>query len=106
MRPEILFCAPEGVDRDYLASLFAEEKIALFGAYLEKYRDALNIPDVECAYWVNPRSTDTFRLDEVPETVHEQVLTQPGNEGRATEICLNFDKAIRVAAMARKLEEA
>jgi hypothetical protein len=46
----------------------------------------------------------TFRLDEVPEIVHQQVLTQPGNEGRAAEICLNFDKAIRMATAALKLK--
>jgi hypothetical protein len=151
VRPEIIFCAPDRADRDYLASLFGEEKIASFSAYLEKYRDALSVPDSHCAYWgesadrtgeswliveiniAHPRLVSmmkncataeervalkerivedivldcyqhTFRLDDVPDIVHEQVLTQPGNEGRASEICLNFDKAIRMARLASTLE--
>jgi hypothetical protein len=43
---------------------------------------------------------------EVPDVVHELVLTQPGNAERASEICLNFDKAIRIATLASKLEIA
>jgi hypothetical protein len=151
VRPKITFCAPEGADRDYLASLFVEDKIVPFSAYLEKYRDALSVQENECAYWGESTDRDgeswliievnaahprlvammkacataeervalkerivedialdcyqhTFRLDELPEIVHEQVLTQPGNEGRAAEICLNFDKAIRMATAASKLK--
>jgi hypothetical protein len=48
----------------------------------------------------------TFRLDDVPDVVHDLVLTQPGNENRASEICLNFDKAIRMATLASKFEIA
>jgi hypothetical protein len=154
VRPKITFCAPDSVDRDYLASLFVEDKIALFSAYLEKYRDALSVADSECAYWGESTERDgeswliievnaahprlvammkscataedrvalkerivedialdcyqhTFRLDEVPDIVHELVLTQPGNENRAAEICLNFDKAMRMATLAaKKLELA
>jgi hypothetical protein len=151
VRPEIIFCAPEGADCEYLCSLYVEEKIAPFSAYLEKYRDALSVEEDHCAYWgesaerageswliveinvAHPQLLSTmkncttaeervalkerivedivldcyqhtFRLDDVPEVVHEQVLTQPGNDGRASEICLNFDKAIRIATLASKLE--
>jgi hypothetical protein len=151
VRPKITFCAPENADREYLASLFGEDKIAPFSGYLEKYRDALSISDEQCAYWgesterageswliveinvAHPRLISmmkscstavgrgtlkekivedivldcyqhTFKLDDVPDVVHEQVLTDPGNEGRAAEICLNFDKAIRLNSLASKLE--
>jgi hypothetical protein len=150
VRPKITFCAPEGADRDYLASLFVEDKIAPFSDYLEKYRDALSVAEVDCAYWgesaerngeswliievnaAHPRLVatmkncttaeervalkerivedialdcyqHTFRLDEMPELVHELVVTQPGNQERASEICLNFDKAIRISTLASKL---
>jgi hypothetical protein len=153
VRPEIIFCAPDGSDRDYLASLLSEDRIVPFSAYLEKYRDALSVAETHCAYWgeaaerageswliveinaAHPRLVSlmrncataeermaqkerivedivldcyqhTFRLDDVPEVVHEQVITQPDNEGRAAEICLNFDKAIRIASLASKLETA
>jgi hypothetical protein len=151
VRPKITFCAPQGADCDYLASLFIEDKIATFSAYLEKYRDALSVDEKECAYWGESTDRDgeswliievnaahprfvammkgcatteervalkekivedialdcyqhTFRLDGVPEIVHDQVLTQPDNEGRAAEICLNFDKAIRMASAGSKLK--
>ncbi len=152
VRPKITFCAPDGADRDYLASLFVEDKIAPFSAYLEKYRDALKIAESECAYWgestdrdgeswliievnaANPRLVakmkgcataeervalkerivedialdcyqHTFRLDGLPNIVHELVITQPGDENRASEICLNFDKAIRMAILAATKSE-
>jgi len=151
VRPKITFCAPEGADHDYLASLFVEDKIAPFSAYLEKYRDALSVADTDCAYWGESTERDgeswliievnaahprlvammkncvtaeervalkerivedialdcyqhTFKLDEVPDLVHELVVTQPENAERASEICLNFDKAIRIATLASKLE--
>jgi hypothetical protein len=45
----------------------------------------------------------SFRLDEVPEIVHEQVVTEPEDLRRASEICLNFDKALRMASIERKM---
>jgi hypothetical protein len=38
----------------------------------------------------------SFRLEDVPEGVHEQVFTDPDDAKRAAEICLNFDKALRL----------
>ncbi len=38
----------------------------------------------------------SFRLEDVPEGVHEQVFTDPDEAKRAAEICLNFDKALRL----------
>jgi hypothetical protein len=144
IQPEIIFCAPEGHDRDALAELLVEEKIVPFGAYLEKYRDALSVQDVHCAYWgegserdgvsvltveinvAHPQLQDLlracptvdervqakervvqdivldcyqhcFRLQDLPEIVHEQVVTEPEDLKRAAEICLNYDKALRMA---------
>lgn len=37
-----------------------------------------------------------FRLEDMPEGVHEQVFTDPDDAKRAAEICLNFDKALRI----------
>jgi len=45
----------------------------------------------------------TFRLDDIPDIVHEQVVTEPEDVGRASEMCLNFDKAIRMASIGRKM---
>ncbi len=153
VRPKITFCAPDGADYEHLASLFVEDRIVPFSAYLEKYRDALSVADTECAYWgestdregeswliievnaAHPRLVSmmnscataeervalkerivedialdcyqhTFKLDGVPEIVHEQVVTQPESAVRASEICLNFDKAIRMAALAAKQRTA
>lgn len=39
-----------------------------------------------------------YRLDDMPAIVHEQLETAPDDLGRCSEICLNFDKAIRLAA--------
>lgn len=150
VQPEIIFCAPEGHDREALAEALAEDKVAPFGAYLEKYRDALCVGDVHCAYWgegserdgssvltveinvTHPQlqtliracsTTDElvqakervvqdivldcyqhcFRLDDVPEIVHEQVVTEPEDLRRAAEICLNYDKALRMAMLERKI---
>lgn len=38
----------------------------------------------------------SFRLEDLPERVHEQVFTEPGDATRAAEICLNFDKVLRL----------
>jgi hypothetical protein len=150
VQPEIIFCAPDGHDRAALAEAIAEEKVSPFGAYLEKYRDALAVRDVECAYWGEGSERDgssvltveinvthpqlqtliracstreelvqakervvqdivldcyqhCFRLDDVPEIVHEQVVTEPEDLKRAAEICLNYDKALRMAMLERKI---
>jgi len=151
VQPEIIFCAPDGHDRAALAAAFAEEKVGPFGAYLEKYRDALDVKDVDCAYWGEGSERDgssvltveinvthpqlqaliracstsdeivqakervvqdivldcyqhCFRLDDVPEIVHEQVVTEPEDLKRAAEICLNYDKALRMAMLERKID--
>ena len=44
-----------------------------------------------------------FRLDDVPDSVHEQVVTEPEDLVRASEICLNLDKSIRMASIERKM---
>jgi hypothetical protein len=44
-----------------------------------------------------------FRLDDVPEIVHDQVVTEPEDLKRAAEICLNYDKALRMAVLERKI---
>ena len=38
-----------------------------------------------------------FQLEEVPESVSEQVMTEPEDGKRAAEIHLNHDKALRMA---------
>lgn len=38
----------------------------------------------------------SFRLEDVPEEVHEHVFTDPDDAKRAAEICLNFDKVLRL----------
>lgn len=38
----------------------------------------------------------SFRLEDLPERVHEEVFTEPEDATRAAEICLNFDKALRI----------
>ena len=38
----------------------------------------------------------SFRLEDLPATVHEQVFTEPEDAKRAAEICLNFDKVLRI----------
>lgn len=40
----------------------------------------------------------SFRLEDVPDGVHEQIFADSEDAGRAAEICLNFDKALRIAA--------
>jgi hypothetical protein len=44
----------------------------------------------------------SFRLDDVPDMVHEQVMTDPDEGKRAAEICLNHDKALRIAISERE----
>jgi hypothetical protein len=132
-----------------LAEAIAEENVAPFGPYLEKYRDALNVNDVDCAYWGEGSDRDgssvltveinvthpqlqtlvracatrdelvlakerivqdivldcyqhCFRLDAVPQIVHEQVITETDELQRAAEICLNYDKALRMEMLERK----
>lgn len=150
VQPEIIFCAPEGHDREALAEALAEDMVGPFGSYLEKYREALHVKDVDCAYWGEGSERDgssvltveinvthpqlqaliracstadelvqakervvqdivldcyqhCFRLDDVPEIVHEQVVTEPEDLKRAAEICLNYDKALRMAMLERKI---
>lgn len=150
VRPEIIFCAANDADKEYLKELLLEKNIGPLTASLEKYRELLSIPDNECAYWgektersgeswliveINvghPRLVDllkacttaeervrmkerivedivldcyqhTFRLDDVPDIVHEQVVTEPDDLHRASEMCLNFDKSIRMASIERKM---
>jgi len=149
VRPEIIFCAPDDSEVEYLKELFLEKKIGPITASLEKYRDVVGASDRETAYWgekterageswliveINvghprliallkacPTAEErvrtkerivedivldcyqhTFRLDDVPEVVHEQVYTQPDDLSRASEICLNFDKAIRMALIEKR----
>lgn len=145
VEPVILLCAPDGTDRDHLASLLAESenKIVGFGTHLSKYRETLEVESLQCAYWGEQSSKDgksvltveiniahpklvsslkgcanaeervslkekvvqdvvldcyqhSFRLDDVPEIVHEQVVTEPEDLKRAAEICLNYDKILRI----------
>lgn len=141
---EIRFCAPDGVDIGEIKRIVGEDEIGTFGAsYLGRYREALQIPDGECAYWGEKSESGgvsklvveinaahsrfkrllqsiavaedririkesivqdivldcyqhSFRLEDVPEGVHEQVFTDPDDAKRAAEICLNFDKALRL----------
>lgn len=39
----------------------------------------------------------SFRLEDLPEITHEYVITEPEDGKRAAEICLNHDKALRIA---------
>jgi len=41
-------------------------------------------------------SLDLARQLDVPEKVHLEVFTEPDDATRAAEICLNFDKALRL----------
>lgn len=141
---EILFCAPNGTDVDELKRILGEAEISSFGpSYLGRYREALDVADVDCAYWGNKSESSgvsrlvveinaahsrfkrllqsistaeertrakesivqdivldcyqhIFRLEDMPERVHEEVVTQPDDPTRAAEICLNFDKALRL----------
>jgi hypothetical protein len=51
VRPEIIFCAPNEADKEFLKSLLLEKKISPLTSSLEKYRDLLEISNAECAYW-------------------------------------------------------
>lgn len=152
VRPEIIFCAPNGADMESLKSLLLEDKIGLLTSSLERYCELLEITESECAYWgektertgeswlivdINvghPRLVTllkmcttaeervelkerivqdivldcyqhAFRLEDVPEIVHEQVVTEPEDLHRASEICLNFDKAIRMVSIGKRLKK-
>jgi len=39
----------------------------------------------------------SFKLEDLPEMVHAHVMTEPDDGMRAAEICLNHDKALRIA---------
>lgn len=141
---EIRFCAPSSVDIDEVKRIVGEEEIGDFSpSYLGRYRDALQVTDMECAYWGEKSESSgisklvveintaylhfkqlfqsistieekiktkesivqdivldcyqhSFRLEDMPEGVHEQVFTDPDDAKRAAEICLNFDKALRL----------
>lgn len=148
IKPIIIFCAPESEDKDALAQLIVEDKVVPFGTYLDKYKNALDVTENECAYWGEGSEQDgvsrltieinvahpqvkrlfeacktaeerieakerfvrdvvldcyqhSFRLDDVPAMVHEQVFTDPDEGKRAAEICLNHDKALRIAISER-----
>jgi hypothetical protein len=150
VRPEIIFCAPSDANTELLKGLLLEQKIGPLTGALERYRELIEIPERESAYWgektersgeswliveinvghprligllktcttaeervrVKERIVEdivldcyqhSFRLDEVPEIVHEQVVTEPEDLRRASEICLNFDKALRMASIERKM---
>jgi hypothetical protein len=51
VKTRIIFCAEDEGDRPVLSTLFIEPDIAPFGVFLERYKMALEIPGVECAYW-------------------------------------------------------
>jgi len=146
---EIIFCAPDGDPEGEIARLIAETEVKPFGAYLDKYRESLNLAADDCAYWgeaserggvsvlqveinaAHPhlkrlfqacRTAEerieakeryvrdvvldcyqhAFRLEDVPNSVVEQVLTEPDDAKRAAEIYLNHDKALRVAIHERE----
>jgi hypothetical protein len=44
-----------------------------------------------------------FRLDDVPEMVHDQVLTEPEDLPRYAEMYLNLDKTIRMVSVEKKM---
>lgn len=149
IQPKIIFCAPGTEDRDAIATLIGEKEVHPFSTYLQKYRDSLNVPEVDCAYWgeasdregvsyliveinaAHPQlkklfqacktaeeRTDAkerfvrdavldcyqhcFKLEDIPEIVQEQVMTEPDDAKRAAETCLNFDKALRIAINERE----
>jgi len=149
VKTEIIFCAPDGDPDGELARLIGETEVKAFGAYLEKYRESLELQSEECAYWGEKSERDgvsvlqveinaahprlrrmfdacrtaeerveakeryvrdvvldcyqhAFDLEDVPDSVVEQVLTDPDDAKRAAEIYLNHDKALRVAIHERE----
>ena len=38
-----------------------------------------------------------FKLEDLPDTAHEHVMNEQDDGKRAAEICLNHDKALRIA---------
>jgi hypothetical protein len=149
VQPEIIFCAPAGIDGNALAQLIGEDKVVPFGSLLENYQNSLEVADIDCAYWgegseregisrltieinvAHPRLKrlfeacqtveerieakerfvrdvvldcyqHSFKLEDLPETAHEYVMTEPDDGKRAAEICLNHDKALRIAISERE----
>lgn len=53
VKAQIIFGAPDSEDRVALAQLVGEEHIRPFSqcTYLERYREALDLPQNECTYW-------------------------------------------------------
>jgi hypothetical protein len=43
-----------------------------------------------------------FRLENLPKTVHDEISSETDESKRAAEICLNFDKAVRIAIVERE----
>ena len=149
IQPQITFCAPEGEDKEALALLIGEDTVASFGTHLEKYKNELEVPEIECAYWGVPSEREgvsyliieinvahprviklfeacqtaeerieakerfvrdvvldcyqhSFNLEDLPDTVHEHVMNEQDDGKRAAEICLNHDKALRIAISERE----
>jgi hypothetical protein len=149
IQPQIIFCAPESEDKAALAQLIDEKQIAPFGTYMERYKNALEVPEVECAYWgegseregislltieinaAHPRLKRLFeacqtieerieakerfvrdvvldcyqhhfKLEDLPDTAHDHVMSEQDDNIRAAEICLNHDKALRIAISERE----
>ena len=149
IQPRITFCAPESEDKEALAQLIGEDTVVSFGAHLEKYKNELEVSEVECAYWGVPSERDgisyliieinvahprvkrlfeacqtteeridakerfvrdvvldcyqhSFNLEDLPETTHEHVINEQDDGKRAAEICLNHDKALRIAISERE----
>ena len=44
----------------------------------------------------------SFNLEDLPDTVHEHVINEDDDSKRAAEICLNHDKALRIAISERE----
>jgi len=44
----------------------------------------------------------SFKLEDLPEMAHDHVMTEPDDGKRAAEICLNHDKALRIAISERE----
>jgi hypothetical protein len=149
IQPRILFCAPDSEDKDELAQLIDEKQIASFGAFLEKYENALEVPKTECAYWGEGSDGENgsvltieinvahpqvkrlfkacqtveerieakerfvrdvvldcyqhhFKLEDLPDAAHDFVMSEQDDNVRAAEICLNHDKALRIAISERE----
>ena len=51
VKTQIVFCAPDGEDKESLREVLGEPVIQDFGVFLKKYSDAIDAPPAECAYW-------------------------------------------------------